>query len=138
MSIVVTLFCLCPSAEVVSEGIDPSPSGQYSRSDQCMHSDYEDQGWLSWAWSFVPAIINTEEEEYYAEMENTGNPNPMQSSYMEPIVSVGFYCTKASVIFKVKDNKLCFMLGWANSSGVKGKVSTTGYKGYYSIIYLCI
>lgn len=110
--IVLDLSCLSPSAGVVNEGMDPNAPGQYSTPDQYMQNDNEDQGWVSWAWSFVPAIINTdEEEEYYAEMESTGNPSPLQSSLREPIVSVGFYCTKASVTFKVRDKQaFCFML----------------------------
>lgn len=102
--------------------MDPNASGQYSASDQFMQNDNEDQGWVSWAWSFVPTIINTgEEEEYYAEMENTGNLSPLQSSLRDPIVSVGFYCTKASVTFKVSDKlAFCFVSGWTNSSGVRG------------------
>ncbi|XP_060756090.1 intermembrane lipid transfer protein VPS13B-like isoform X4 [Neoarius graeffei] len=91
-------------AEVVSEGMDPNASGQYSTPAQGMQNDNEDQGWVSWAWSFVPAIINTGEEEYYAEMENTGNPSPLQSSFREPIISVGFYCNKASVTFKLTES----------------------------------
>ncbi|XP_017308311.2 intermembrane lipid transfer protein VPS13B isoform X6 [Ictalurus punctatus] len=88
-------------AEVVREGMDANASDQYSTQDQCIQNDNDDQGWVSWAWSFVPAIINTEEEEQcYPEMEDTGNPSPLQSSLREPIVSVGFYCTKASVTFK--------------------------------------
>ncbi|XP_027028317.2 vacuolar protein sorting-associated protein 13B isoform X2 [Tachysurus fulvidraco] len=90
---------------VVSEGMDPNAPGQYSTPDQYMQNDNDDQGWVSWAWSFVPAIIDTtEEEEYYAEMETNGNPSPLQSSLREPIVSVGFYCTKASVTFKLTES----------------------------------
>lgn len=104
MSIVLALFCLSTSAEVVREGMDANASDQYSTQDQCIQNDNDDQGWVSWAWSFVPAIINTEEEEQcYPEMEDTGNPSPLQSSLREPIVSVGFYCTKASVTFKVRN-----------------------------------
>ncbi|XP_017308310.2 intermembrane lipid transfer protein VPS13B isoform X5 [Ictalurus punctatus] len=92
-------------AEVVREGMDANASDQYSTQDQCIQNDNDDQGWVSWAWSFVPAIINTEEEEQcYPEMEDTGNPSPLQSSLREPIVSVGFYCTKASVTFKLTEN----------------------------------
>lgn len=109
---------------MVSEEMDPNASGQYSTPVHCMQNDNEDQGWLSWAWSFVPTIINTEEEECYAELENTGSPSPLQSSLREPIVSVGFYCTKASVTFKVKDKlAFCFMSEWANCSGVEVKIS---------------
>ncbi|TSK20268.1 Vacuolar protein sorting-associated protein 13B [Bagarius yarrelli] len=91
-------------AGLVSEAMDPNAQGQYTTSDQSLQNDNDDQGWVSWAWSFVPAIINTEEEEYYAEMENSLNPSPLQSSPREPIVSVGFYCTKASVTFKLTES----------------------------------
>ncbi|KAM9436061.1 intermembrane lipid transfer protein VPS13B [Clarias gariepinus] len=89
----------------VTEEMDPNVPGQYSSPDLGMQTENDDQGWVSWAWSFVPAIINTEEEEgYYAEMENTGGPSPLQSSLREPIVSVGFYCTKASITFKLTES----------------------------------
>lgn len=77
-------------------------SGQNPNPEQTMHYDGEEQGWVSWAWSFVPAIINTEdEEEYYMDIEKDGNAGPLQSSFRDPIISVGFYCTKALITFKV-------------------------------------
>lgn len=120
--------------------MDPNASGQYSTPAQSMQNDNEDQGWVSWAWSFVPAIINTgEEEESYPEMENTGNPSPLQSSFREPIVSVGFYCTKASVTFKVRDKKVfCFMSRLANLSWVKGHISQNiTRKGLHQSLIIC-
>lgn len=78
---------------------------QFSSPDQCALSEETDEGWVSWAWSFVPAIINTEEENedgVYQLRESGGIPsNPQQQTLKDPIVSIGFYCTKASVTFKV-------------------------------------
>ncbi|KAI7806135.1 putative vacuolar protein sorting-associated protein 13B-like [Triplophysa rosa] len=85
------------------EGSDLSlAAGQYFQSED------EDQGWVSWAWSFVPAIVSPEEEEtegasgVYA--EEGGTARPLQHSYKDPVVSVGFYCTKASVTFKLTES----------------------------------
>lgn len=92
--------------------MDSQPSSQYSSTDLYMQTgspDETDQGWVSWAWSFVPAIVGTEEEneeDPYQQRESGGTANsPQQHTHKDPIVSIGFYCTKASVTFKV--NKLC-------------------------------
>lgn len=67
--------------------------------------DEADQGWMSWAWSFVPAIVGAEEEGeegLYLQNETGDNANnPQQHTCKDPVVSIGFYCTKASVTFKV-------------------------------------
>lgn len=82
-------------------------SSPFSRPDHYMLSEEADQGWVSWAWSFVPAIVGTEEEEegeegVYQQREAGGLPSsPPQHIPKDPIVSIGFYCTKASVTFKV-------------------------------------
>lgn len=63
-----------------------------------------DQGWVSWAWSFVPAIVDTEEEDeegLYQQDAGGITKSPQQHTPKDPIVSIGFYCTKASVMFKV-------------------------------------
>ncbi|KPP76788.1 hypothetical protein Z043_103837, partial [Scleropages formosus] len=71
----------------------------------------DQQGWVSWAWSFVPALVGTGEEDeerhgdgervYHQEMEEDGRPSsPQQHAPRDPVVSVGFYCTKATVTFK--------------------------------------
>lgn len=82
------------------EGSDPSLAAQY------FESEDKDQGWVSWAWSFVPAIVSAGEEETEGESgsyaEESGTARPLRHSYKDPVVSVGFYCTKASVTFKVK------------------------------------
>lgn len=66
----------------------------------------DDQGWVSWAWSFVPAIVGTAEEGeegLYQQRETGGITNrPHHHAHKDPIVSIGFYCTKASIVFKVK------------------------------------
>lgn len=86
--------------DMESQGIS-----QYSSQDQYTLSEEADQGWVSWAWSFVPAIVGTEEEieeGVYQQRETGGIPsNPQQHTPKDPIVSIGFYCTKASVTFKV-------------------------------------
>ncbi|KAG9283570.1 vacuolar protein sorting-associated protein 13B [Astyanax mexicanus] len=91
----------------MDEGVDPAVSGQYSSPDQYLPTEDEDQGWVSWAWSFVPAIVSSGEEEgeagFYTDTEDGRAPSPMQSPFREPIVSVGFYCTKASVTFKLTE-----------------------------------
>uniref|UniRef100_A0A3Q1EP45 Vacuolar protein sorting 13 homolog B n=1 Tax=Acanthochromis polyacanthus TaxID=80966 RepID=A0A3Q1EP45_9TELE len=87
-------------------------SSQYSSQDLYMQSgsvEDTDQGWVSWAWSFVPTIVGTEEEEeegLYQQRETGGIPNsPQQHTPKDPIVSIGFYCTKASVTFKLTETQ---------------------------------
>lgn len=88
-------------------------TSQYSSQDFYLQSgspEDADQGWVSWAWSFVPAIVGTEEEGeegLYQQRETGGIPNsPQQHTPKDPIVSIGFYCTKASVTFKVIQHAL--------------------------------
>lgn len=85
-------------------------SNPYSSTDLYMQSgssDEADQGWVSWAWSFVPAIVGTEEEmeeDLFQQGDMGGiSTSPQQHTPKDPIVSIGFYCTKASVTFKVND-----------------------------------
>ncbi|XP_041797507.1 vacuolar protein sorting-associated protein 13B-like isoform X1 [Chelmon rostratus] len=82
-------------------------ASQYSSPDLYMLSEEADQGWVSWAWSFVPAIVGTEEENeenLYQQRETGGIPNnPQHHTPKDPIVSIGFYCTKASVTFKLTE-----------------------------------
>ncbi|XP_032375136.1 vacuolar protein sorting-associated protein 13B isoform X2 [Etheostoma spectabile] len=87
-------------------------TNQYTNPDLCMQSgspEEGDQGWVSWAWSFVPAIVGTEEEYeegLYQQRETGGIPNnPQQHTPKDPIVSIGFYCTKASVTFKLTETQ---------------------------------
>ncbi|XP_066525855.1 intermembrane lipid transfer protein VPS13B-like isoform X2 [Hoplias malabaricus] len=92
---------------MAGEGGDPAEASQYSKQDPYVQMEDEEQGWVSWAWSFVPAIINPGEEGgeagFDTDAENGGTPNPMQHPLREPIVSMGFYCTKASITFKLTD-----------------------------------
>uniref|UniRef100_A0A3Q1ES67 Vacuolar protein sorting 13 homolog B n=1 Tax=Acanthochromis polyacanthus TaxID=80966 RepID=A0A3Q1ES67_9TELE len=93
-------------------GTEECGSSQYSSQDLYMQSgsvEDTDQGWVSWAWSFVPTIVGTEEEEeegLYQQRETGGIPNsPQQHTPKDPIVSIGFYCTKASVTFKLTETQ---------------------------------
>uniref|UniRef100_A0A3B5AH31 Vacuolar protein sorting 13 homolog B n=1 Tax=Stegastes partitus TaxID=144197 RepID=A0A3B5AH31_9TELE len=94
------------------EYMERQGSGQYSSQDLYMQSvnlEETDQGWVSWAWSFVPAIVGTEEEEeegLYQQREAGGIPSsPQQHTPKDPIVAIGFYCTKASVTFKLTETQ---------------------------------
>ncbi|XP_078143289.1 intermembrane lipid transfer protein VPS13B isoform X3 [Centroberyx gerrardi] len=95
--------------DVESQGL----ASQYPSPDLYMQPggpEEGDQGWVSWAWSFVPAIVGTEEEEgeegLYQQREAGGSPNsPQQHTPKDPIVSIGFYCTKASVTFKLTETQ---------------------------------
>ncbi|ELW47427.1 Vacuolar protein sorting-associated protein 13B [Tupaia chinensis] len=64
--------------------------------------DEQTQGWVSWAWSFVPAIVSYDDgEEDYLGSDPTSTMHQQKSQTLkDPIVSVGFYCTKATVTFK--------------------------------------
>ncbi|KAG5271733.1 hypothetical protein AALO_G00183420 [Alosa alosa] len=94
--------------------LDPQAmAGQYPSPDQYMSpgSDDDEQGWVSWAWSFVPAIVSEDEEDgeggFYVEGDQgDGSPSgPQQHTPKDPIVSIGFYCTKASVTFKLTETQ---------------------------------
>lgn len=93
----------------LSSGMDvdmESPgSSQYPSPDQYMMSEDADEGWVSWAWSFVPAIVGAEDEGedgVYQQHDAGSIPSShLQHTAKDPIVSIGFYCTKASVTFKV-------------------------------------
>ena len=53
----------------------------------------DDEGWVSWAWSYVPQILPSEED--LAEEDRS------RSKPLYPVVSIGFYIHKASIMFKV-------------------------------------
>lgn len=65
----------------------------------------EPQGWVSWAWSFVPAIVSYDDgEEDYLGNDPASTMHPQKvPALKDPIVSVGFYCTKATVTFKLTE-----------------------------------
>ncbi|XP_077454297.1 intermembrane lipid transfer protein VPS13B isoform X2 [Stigmatopora argus] len=97
-----------PRMDIDIENQGPS---QYSNQDFYMESGLpsdNNQGWVSWAWSFVPAIVSSEEDEdgLYQQSEADGVPNnPQHHTPKDPIVSIAFYCTKASVTFKVTESQ---------------------------------
>uniref|UniRef100_A0A3Q2QZ54 Vacuolar protein sorting 13 homolog B n=1 Tax=Fundulus heteroclitus TaxID=8078 RepID=A0A3Q2QZ54_FUNHE len=98
-----------PGTDVEMESLGSSP---YSSQDLYMETgspEDGDQGWVSWAWSFVPAIVGAEEEGeggLYSQGETEGiSNNPQQHTTKDPIVSIGFYCTKASITFKLTDTQ---------------------------------
>ncbi|XP_058031706.1 intermembrane lipid transfer protein VPS13B isoform X6 [Ahaetulla prasina] len=67
--------------------------------------DYDQQqGWVSWAWSFVPAIVGTDNEDTDDIGMDDGMMNQQKSPIIkDPIVSIGFYCTKATITFKLTE-----------------------------------
>ncbi|XP_061632294.1 intermembrane lipid transfer protein VPS13B-like isoform X2 [Phyllopteryx taeniolatus] len=97
-----------PGIDMDMENQGPSP---YSSQEFYMNSGLSadnNQGWVSWAWSFVPAIVSSEEGEegVYQQRETGGIPNnPQQHTVKDPVVSIGFYCTKASVTFKLTESQ---------------------------------
>nr|XP_035922957.1 vacuolar protein sorting-associated protein 13B-like isoform X2 [Halichoerus grypus] len=84
--------------------IDMQYPAQYKG--QELYSQQEDeqpQGWVSWAWSFVPAIVSYDDgEEDFLGNDPTSTTHQQKAQILrDPIVSIGFYCTKATVTFKV-------------------------------------
>lgn len=78
---------------------------QYINQDPYLHQDDDQQqGWVSWAWSFVPAIVSYDDEENNSGGIDDGTTLHQQKSQSlkDPIISIGFYCTKATVTFKVR------------------------------------
>uniref|UniRef100_H3ABE9 Chorein N-terminal domain-containing protein n=1 Tax=Latimeria chalumnae TaxID=7897 RepID=H3ABE9_LATCH len=78
---------------------------QYQNPENYFHQGLEEQqGWVSWAWSFVPAIVSYNEET--GEEYNLGNEDGTHLHHQksqtskDPVISIGFYCTKATVTFK--------------------------------------
>nr|XP_012617469.1 vacuolar protein sorting-associated protein 13B isoform X4 [Microcebus murinus] len=80
----------------------PQFKGQelYSQQD-----DEQPQGWVSWAWSFVPAIVSYDdsEEDYLGNDPTSITHQQKAQTLKDPIVSIGFYCTKATVTFKLTE-----------------------------------
>lgn len=83
---------------------------QYVTQDPYLHQDDDQQqGWVSWAWSFVPAIVSYDDEENESSGIDDGTPLHQQKSQSlkDPIISIGFYCSKATVTFKVRILRVC-------------------------------
>uniref|UniRef100_A0A8B9UMP2 Vacuolar protein sorting 13 homolog B n=1 Tax=Anas zonorhyncha TaxID=75864 RepID=A0A8B9UMP2_9AVES len=79
---------------------------QYINQDPYLHQDDDQQqGWVSWAWSFVPAIVSYDDEENNSGGIDDGTTLHQQKSQSlkDPIISIGFYCTKATVTFKLTE-----------------------------------
>ncbi|XP_072266948.1 intermembrane lipid transfer protein VPS13B isoform X2 [Pyxicephalus adspersus] len=80
---------------------------QYPAQDFYMQDDDEQQGWVSWAWSFVPAIVSSGNDEEDGGIMGSEDGNMLQGTKSQlskdPIVSIGFYCTKATVTFKLTE-----------------------------------
>uniref|UniRef100_A0A6G1S206 Chorein N-terminal domain-containing protein n=1 Tax=Hypotaenidia okinawae TaxID=2861861 RepID=A0A6G1S206_9GRUI len=88
---------------------------QYINQDPYLHQDDDQQqGWVSWAWSFVPAIVSYDDEENDSGGIDDGTTLHQQKSQSlkDPIISVGFYCTKATVTFKVSISLCCIGFIW--------------------------
>ncbi|XP_043543606.1 vacuolar protein sorting-associated protein 13B-like isoform X3 [Chiloscyllium plagiosum] len=93
---------------------ETGPQGQHACQYQSMDAQQQlqqqggddDQGWVSWAWSLVPALVSYSEEgdESYEVDENGIKINcPRSSPPKDPIISVGIYCTKATITFKLTE-----------------------------------
>ncbi|KAG8518874.1 Vacuolar protein sorting-associated protein 13B, partial [Galemys pyrenaicus] len=80
----------------------PQYKGQELYSQQ---EDEQPQGWVSWAWSFVPAIVSYDdgEEDYLGNDPTLTIHQQKTQTLKDPIVSIGFYCTKATVTFKLTE-----------------------------------
>ncbi|XP_017747662.1 PREDICTED: vacuolar protein sorting-associated protein 13B-like [Rhinopithecus bieti] len=75
---------------------------------QELHSQQDEeqpQGWVSWAWSFVPAIVSYDggEEDFVGNDPASTTHQQKAQALKDPIVSIGFYCTKATVTFKLTE-----------------------------------
>ncbi|XP_075562019.1 intermembrane lipid transfer protein VPS13B isoform X5 [Pelecanus crispus] len=96
---------LPPGAEDETSSVMQYPT-QYINQDPYLHQDDDQQqGWVSWAWSFVPAIVSYDDEENGSSGIDDGTMLNQQKSQSlkDPIISVGFYCTKATVTFKLTE-----------------------------------
>lgn len=83
----------------------PYPSQFKGQELYLQQEDEQSQGWVSWAWSFVPAIVSYDDgEEDYLGNDPTSTMHQQKSQTLkDPIVSIGFYCTKATVTFKLTE-----------------------------------
>ncbi|GAB1597682.1 vacuolar protein sorting-associated protein 13B-like [Argonauta hians] len=65
-------------------------------------SEYDDQGWASWAWSFVPQILSEDYEE--EEEEEDGDTLHRRRKKPSPaVLCIGFYINNASVMLKLTE-----------------------------------
>ena len=68
--------------------------------DPAVGIDEDDQGWASWAWSYVPQILPTEEEEA-EQMMQEADERLRREKAAPHILSLGFYIHKGTILFKV-------------------------------------
>ncbi|XP_037659327.1 vacuolar protein sorting-associated protein 13B isoform X2 [Choloepus didactylus] len=85
--------------------IDMQYAAQYKAQELYSQDDEQPQGWVSWAWSFVPAIVSYDDgEEDYLVSDPTSTMHQQRAQTVkDPIISIGFYCTKATVTFKLTE-----------------------------------
>nr|XP_037855795.1 vacuolar protein sorting-associated protein 13B isoform X6 [Chlorocebus sabaeus] len=86
--------------------IDMQYPTQYKGQELYSQQDEEQpQGWVSWAWSFVPAIVSYDdgEEDFVGNDPASTTHQQKAQALKDPIVSIGFYCTKATVTFKLTE-----------------------------------
>ncbi|KAM5157653.1 intermembrane lipid transfer protein VPS13B isoform 1-T1 [Mantella aurantiaca] len=82
---------------------------QYPAQDlYALQDDDEQQGWVSWAWSFVPAIVSYGNEDdgeggYMGSEDGSVFQGAKSQQSKDPTISIGFYCTKATVTFKLTE-----------------------------------
>ncbi|XP_075922652.1 intermembrane lipid transfer protein VPS13B isoform X4 [Petromyzon marinus] len=108
-----------PEVPMTEDGMDPEDSSLYYSSQR----PDDNEGWVSWAWSFVPAIVAYEDEKREAaegdegdeeegeELDVGGDPEEGCKANRrghrpprDPILSVGFYMTRLTVTFKVTES----------------------------------
>ncbi|XP_059174786.1 intermembrane lipid transfer protein VPS13B-like [Physella acuta] len=75
--------------------------GETTDIDTNQNIDQSSQGWASWAWSYVPQILPTEEEQaeldrQMEEQGRRGKPPPL-------ILSIGFYIHHGTIVFKMTE-----------------------------------
>lgn len=97
------LVFVLKGAEDETSSVMQYPTQYINQDPYLHHDDDQQQGWVSWAWSFVPAIVSYDDEENDSSGIDDGTMlHPQKSqSLKDPIISIGFYCTKATVTFKV-------------------------------------
>ncbi|XP_036063836.1 vacuolar protein sorting-associated protein 13B isoform X3 [Onychomys torridus] len=85
--------------------IDMQYPAQYKGQELFSQDSEEPQGWVSWAWSLVPAIVSYDggEEDCLGNDSASAVLQQKVQTPKDPIVSVGFYCTKATVTFKLTE-----------------------------------
>ncbi|GFO46200.1 vacuolar protein sorting-associated protein 13b [Plakobranchus ocellatus] len=71
-------------------------------SEPAVGDDPEDQGWASWAWSYVPQLLPTEEEEE-EQMRQEIEEGIRREKAAPHILSLGFYIHKGTVLFKLTE-----------------------------------